>query len=193
MVETTLKRSVAVLRAQGFPGFMPGDIVTSSSLGNALAGPIRWAESSKDGEPAERSHSMIYTGAGNLLTQNWRIVEAPLTDYVGATISVLHNPLWSREDRARFIAEARLHLGRMYDVPGIFGQLLTSLTGIQWFADHIQVAGLTYCSEFVCVEVRRHIDPGFMSGYESCQVDPDQQTKWCQGAGWKCRTMVLVE
>ncbi|MCB2186926.1 MAG: hypothetical protein KQJ78_10945 [Deltaproteobacteria bacterium] len=172
-------------RAQGFPGLYPGDVVTTSHTTGWLGKAIRLAESFGQGEPAERSHTMLYAGAGNVLSQNWHLEEQPLSDWAGADLTFWHNPAWTRDEKAALVAHMRDHLGERYDWLGLVGQLGYSLTGWEWFRAHVQAPYLTYCSERVCTEIRRHRDPGFLAGYPNCQVTPDEIDRWCAAAGWR--------
>ena len=132
-----------------------------------------------------------HADGGRCISQGWRIREISLRDYTGAYLKAF-TPPYPPERLQALVSQMRRHLGRPYDVPGILGQLLTSLTGNAWFARAIETPWLTYCSEFVCQEFRRHLDPDYLLGHRTCQVTPDAMDLWMTAAGWESRTVRLV-
>jgi hypothetical protein len=178
------------LQAEGFAGVVPGGVVLSNQVAGALGRGILLAESLQNDGPAEWSHAMTYSGGGRCISQGWRIREISLRDYTGAYLKAF-TPPYPPERRQALVSQMRRHLGRPYDVPGILGQLLTSLTGNAWFARAVETPWLTYCSELVCSEIRRHLDPDYLLGHRTCQVTPDAMDLWMTAAGWESRTIRL--
>ena len=179
------------LQAQGYLGFIAGVVVLSSQVGGPLGRGILLAESLQLDGPAEWSHAMTYSGGGRCISQDWTIREISLRQYTGAYLRA-YIPPYPRERLQDLVSQMRRHLGRPYDVPGILGQLLTSLTGLVWFARVIETPWLTYCSEFVCSEMRRHLDRDYLLGHRTCQVTPDAMDLWMSAQGWPCRTIRLI-
>ena len=174
---------------------VPGDIILTSHPSTWLAKAILAGQSLFLDRPARWTHAMRYVGDGQVISQDWKVALRPLTDWRGADLRVWHCLDYTSQERQRLVEEARLDLGRPYDLLGLLGQAFRAVPFVgRWLAGALEIPWLTFCSEKVC-HVERTINPAFLDLFSGCQVAPQDIDDWCNARrreSWREHTFRLV-
>lgn len=175
----------------GFPGLVAGDTILSTKPGHWFTWALVFCQSVVERRAVIWRHAMRYKGKGRVWSQEKVMRDAPLSDWIGQTIRVWHNPAYVPVQRRQLVEQAELKEGRFYDGLGIVGQMarMIPLVG-DWLANLIQVSALNYCSEGHC-EDERTVTADFCAG-RSCQVSPADIDQECRRRGWECWTFKLA-
>jgi hypothetical protein len=90
-------------------------------------------------------HGLMVLNAKEIIEQQWKVQIAELDKILTRDIIIFRkNNLTDKEKNILYI-NAIQDLGKTYDILLMFGKTLTFVTGIKWFAKHIQQPDKEFC------------------------------------------------